>query len=66
MIKTEMIKTLLKYEIRLQRTLVKNACENQLMCFELYLFKRKTELNTYSESRLEALVECLNIIQKAA
>lgn len=43
--KKQMIKELIRFEIQQHGPLVKNACDNELQAFKLYLIERKEQLN---------------------
>jgi hypothetical protein len=59
--KTDLVKKLIFAEILSHRALVKNACQNEMSCFEAYLVQRREVLESYPIDRLEALVKGLSI-----
>lgn len=63
--KLALVKTLIKHEIDTQKPLIRNACQNELLCFQDYLTQKKTQLEKLPESHLESLVLGLEL-RKAA
>lgn len=63
--KLNLVKTLIKHEIETQKPLVRNACQNELACFQDYLVQKKEKLSKLPESHLEAMVQGLEL-RKAA
>jgi hypothetical protein len=59
--KLMLVKTIIMAEIKENKPLVNNACQNELLCFQDYLIQKKTELEKLPESHLEALVNGLEL-----
>lgn len=59
--KIELIKTILRHEISLNKVLVLSACENEMYCFEAYLKQRKDILLNMPTESLENLIRGLDL-----
>ena len=64
--KTNLIKTLIMQELKTNRGLILNACENELEAFTLYMKQRKDQLTKLPMPQIESMVRNLQNFKKTA